>query len=61
MRTIRLRTVSPCTTRGRVGHGDTGESLVLSMAFRRDRPIYTLEILQWRPVDNGPCSTSETL
>ena len=43
-------------------HGDTtDESLVLSMAFRRDRPPYSLEILQWRPTDNDPYSNSETL
>ena len=46
----------------RVGHGDTtDESSGLSMAFRRDRPPYSLEIHQWRPTDNDPCSTSETL
>ena len=45
-----------------VGHGKTtAESPVLSMAFRRDRPPYSLEILQWRPVNNDPDSNRETL
>ena len=45
-----------------VGHGDTtDESLLLSMAFRQDRPPYSLEIFQWRPADNDQYSNSEIL
>ena len=45
-----------------MGHGGTtDESLVLSMAFLRTIPTYTLEILQWRTADNDPCPGSETL
>ena len=45
-----------------VGHGNTtDESPGLSMAFRRDIPPYSLEILQWRHADNDPYSNSETL
>ena len=46
--------------RGRtVRHGDiTDESRVMSVACP---PPNTLEILQWRPADNDPCSASETL
>ena len=55
----------PPTIRGRtVGHSGTVwycPSLVLSMAFRRDRLPYTLEILQWRRGDNDRCSASVTL
>ena len=44
------------------GHGvTTDESLVLSLAFLRERPPYTLETLQSRPADNNPCSSNETL
>ena len=55
--------VSASTIRGRrVWHGDTtDESPVLPVAFRRDRPPYSLKILQWRPNDNDPCTSSETL
>ena len=45
-----------------VRHGDTtDESPGLAMAFRQDRPPYSLEIHQWRPADNDPWSASETL
>ena len=37
----------------------TDESPGLPMAFRQDIPPYPLEIHQWRPDDNDPCSTSE--
>ena len=41
----------------------TDESPGRSMTFCRDRApyIYTLEIHQWWPINNDPCSTSETL
>ena len=37
------------------------KSPVLPIVFRRSIPPYTQESLPWRPVDNDPCSASETL
>ena len=49
--------------RGRtVGHGDTtDESPVLSMTFRRNIPLNTLESLKCRPIDNDPCFARHTV
>ena len=47
-------------------HGDTTDecsitSIAISMAFRRDIPLYTIEILQWPPFDNDQCSDGKKL
>ena len=51
------------TIRGRtVAHGDITDVFpVLSTAFRRAIPPYTLESLKWQSTDNDPCSTSELM